>query len=344
MSSQQVHLSTNVKGYYYGTKTAIEGLAGVPTGSIAFGYTTTPADGEFGFYNGTAWTWGTGGTGVTGGNAHDHSGGDGAQIAHGSLSGLTTADDHPHYLRAFTKIAVPTVDDDEDLGYDEGDIWITPSTNRIWIAEGVADGNASWLELVMHSMASAANDFIVGSAAGQFVVKTLSETITILRTSLDSIFAPIAKGVTNGDTHNHVGGDGAALSYAEKIGMFTNSTVPASTTHYGAPYKAGLDANNVNFPVLEAETYSHLTVRKASGTAQPASGTLVITLYLNNVASALTVNFANADGAGGVTKQDTSNTVAVSAGDQIRWVVQNNATATSCTIIGIEMKATKQTT
>jgi len=44
---------------------------------------------------------------------------------------------------------------------------------------------------------TAANDFQVGNGAGAWIKKTLAETITILRTSLDLIFAPIAKGVTN---------------------------------------------------------------------------------------------------------------------------------------------------
>lgn len=61
MSTNKANLKDQVYGYFYGTKAAIEALTGVPAGSIAFGYTTTPADGEFGSYNGTSWTWGQGG-------------------------------------------------------------------------------------------------------------------------------------------------------------------------------------------------------------------------------------------------------------------------------------------
>jgi hypothetical protein len=195
---------------------------------------------------------------------------------------------------------------------------------------------------------SPSNDDIIQRKAGSWVNRTIAQLITDLTSGLttifDALYAPIAKGVTNGDSHNHVGGDGAALSYGVPYGMFTNSTIPASTTHYGAPYKAGLDTNNVNWTVMEAGTLSLLTVRKASGAAQPASGTLTVTLFLNNVATALTVTFANADGSGGVTKVDNTNSVAVVAGDAIRWNIVNNATATSPTYVGIEMKFTKSTT
>jgi hypothetical protein len=40
--------------------------------------------------------WGFRGRGVTGGDAHDHSGGDGAQVDHGALGGLSD-DDHSQY-------------------------------------------------------------------------------------------------------------------------------------------------------------------------------------------------------------------------------------------------------
>jgi len=67
--------------------------------------------------------------GVTNGDTHDHVGGDGAQIDHGGLAGLTD-DDHTQYI--------------------------------------------------LHSLATAANDFLVASGAGAYVKKTLAETLTVL--------------------------------------------------------------------------------------------------------------------------------------------------------------------
>lgn len=48
---------------YIGTKTSIEALTGVQGGAFAVGYTATPADGVLGFYDGSAWVWGSGGGG-----------------------------------------------------------------------------------------------------------------------------------------------------------------------------------------------------------------------------------------------------------------------------------------
>jgi len=48
---------------YIGTKTSIEALTGVQLGAFAVGYTATPADGVTGFYDGSAWVWGSGGGG-----------------------------------------------------------------------------------------------------------------------------------------------------------------------------------------------------------------------------------------------------------------------------------------
>jgi hypothetical protein len=76
MTSQQVNLLSNVKGYYVGAKAAIESLPGVPEGSLGYATDTN----EPGSYDGTTWTWGGGG-GVT---------------DHGALTGLSD-DDHPQY-------------------------------------------------------------------------------------------------------------------------------------------------------------------------------------------------------------------------------------------------------
>jgi hypothetical protein len=54
---------------YFGTKTAIEALTGIQSGAFAIGYTTTLADGQFGFFDGTAWRWDTGGGGGTPGGS-----------------------------------------------------------------------------------------------------------------------------------------------------------------------------------------------------------------------------------------------------------------------------------
>lgn len=86
---------------YTASKTTIAGLTGVVDGAIAY---ATDTD-ELGLYNGSSWDWikssnfAPASKGVTNGDSHDHSGGDGAQIDHGSLGGLSD-DDHPQYYNS----------------------------------------------------------------------------------------------------------------------------------------------------------------------------------------------------------------------------------------------------
>ena len=44
---------------------------------------------------------------------------------------------------------------------------------------------------------------------------------TVLKAIYDALYAPIAKGVTNGDTHDHSGGDGAQIAYSGLSGLPT---------------------------------------------------------------------------------------------------------------------------
>ena len=79
---------------------------------------------------------------------------------------------------------------------------------------------------------TATNDFLVGTQIATvwtWTKKTLAETITILRTSLDSIFAPIAKGVTNGDSHDHNGGDGGTVAHTALASIGSNTHAQIDT-------------------------------------------------------------------------------------------------------------------
>src|SRR5690349_7420389 len=162
-------------------------------------------------------------------------------------------------------------------------------------------------------------------------------------THADSDYATAAKGVTNGDTHNHVGGDGAALNYSDTLGAFLNGAiVPGSTTHSACPWKTTTNTTTNSVPWPEAGILSDLNVRISS--TQPASGTgsLVITLFVNSVATSLVVTIANGSVQG--TYSDSTHTVAISAGDLVRWDIVNNASGNSAAITAITMKITKATT
>jgi hypothetical protein len=111
--------------------------------------------------------------GVTNGDTHNHAGGDGAQIDHGGLAGLAD-DDHTQYIK--------------------------------------------------HSLATAANDFLAASGTGVFIKKTLAEVKTILGLGTAAYtasgdYAVAAKGVTNGDSHAPVGGDGAQIDHGGLAGL-----------------------------------------------------------------------------------------------------------------------------
>lgn len=81
-------------------------------------------------------------------------------------------------------------------------------------------------QYIKHSLATAVNDFLVASGVGVFIKKTLAEVKTILGLGSaayteSSTYAPAAKGVTNGDSHDHSGGDGAQIAYSSLSGTPT---------------------------------------------------------------------------------------------------------------------------
>lgn len=139
----------------------------------------------------------------------------------------------------------------------------------------------------------------------------------------------------NGSPHVHIN------SYTETLGTFLGGgTVPASTTHYTCPWKDTTNTTQNNYPWQEAGTLQNLTLR-AAGT-QPASGSLVLTLMVNGVDTALTVTVP-AGTVGAATYTDSTHTVNISAGDLLMWKLVNNATGASGTLTGVNMQLKKFT-
>ena len=71
---------------------------------------------------------------------------------------------------------------------------------------------------------TAENDVIVGDGLGTWIKKTLAQFKTILGLgtaayTASTDYAPAAKGVTNGDSHNHSGGDGAQIDHGGLAGL-----------------------------------------------------------------------------------------------------------------------------
>jgi len=86
-----------------------------------------------------------------------------------------------------------------------------------------------------------------------------------IKTALGAIFAPIAKGVTNGDSHNHLGGDGAPIPLGGIAGYGTpgNMLVDSGTAWVSTP---------ANYRYINTQFLS----TAGSGTYTPSTGTNLV--------------------------------------------------------------------
>ena len=111
----------------------------------------------------------------------------------------------------------------------------------------------------------------------------------ILWSTLKAIFAVAAKGVTNGDSHDHAGGDGAAIVEAA-ITLADNATNDASTTKHGFAAKATAPAGANLLNVLGIATGETVYTNKvlfdataAEAIGSAAAGTGVVAAHRNHV-------------------------------------------------------------
>lgn len=128
--------------------------------------------------------------------------------------------------------------------------------------------------------------------------------------------------------------------YTSILGCHANG-YSATGTFYTFPYLSTAQFAVGGFNVPEAGTMKNLYVRLSS--AQPATGSLVITVQKNLADTALTVTIA-AGTAGGTTHSDTTHTVAWNAGDILTFKVRNNATSASGQLGTFALALEKSTT
>jgi hypothetical protein len=154
-------------------------------------------------------------------------------------------------------------------------------------------------------------------------------------TTASTDYAVAAKGVTNGDSHNHVGGDGAVIYYDVPFAAHgLNATVALSSSTYAPLYYYGLTTTLYNYTIPRGGTLKNF--RWNTNSAQPGTGSLVATVRVNNVDSALTATVA----AGGAaqTATDLTHTVAVNAADALVIRITNNATSASAQVGGFSFE------
>gem|GEM_PF-3763520 len=119
----------------------------------------------------------------------------------------------PDALYKGTKAAIEAL-----TGVPEGAVAYATDTNQL----GSYDGSAwTWGQGTPPPATTAANDFQVGDGSGSWIKKTLAQTITILRTSLDSIYAAV--------THSHAWGTlTGTLSDQTDLQTALNAKVPTT--------------------------------------------------------------------------------------------------------------------
>lgn len=110
-----------------------------------------------------------------------------------------------------------------------------------------------------------------------------------------------------------------------------SGTIAASTTVFAPPFSYGLNASRLNFVLPRGGTLKNL--RWFTNTAQPATGSLVATVDVNNAASALTATVAAGGAAQSVS--DLTHSVTVNAGDAVTFKLVNNATGVSAQVGGV---------
>lgn len=200
------------------------------------------------------------------------------------------------------------------------------------VANGVDNGNS--------------HDHSMGDGA-QIAYSTLSGLPTLGSSAAKDVgigasdVAAGDRGVTGGDAHNHVGGDGGTLYYSDVLGAHgLLATIAASGTQFLCPFVTGLQAVATTLGYPEAGTLKNCYFRIAG--TQPASGSLVCTLTVNGVATAIVVTVPAGSTTG--TFSDTTHTAAISAGDRIGWTIVNNASGTSAQVGFVSVGVEKQTT
>ncbi len=137
-------------------------------------------------------------------------------------------------LNEFDKANDPTINDDSGNGYSKGSIWLNTYANKVFQCLDNTAGAAIWAQIypitdiedAIHAADSKTtphddDEFgIVDTEASNILKKlTITNLKAKLKTYFDTLYAVAAKGVTNGDSHDHSGGDGAQIDHGGLGGL-----------------------------------------------------------------------------------------------------------------------------
>lgn len=228
--------------------------------------------------------------GVTNGDSHDHSGGDGAQIAYSSLSGTPSLGTISTQDASNVSIIGGSVSGITDLAVADGGTGASTAANaRInllpsytgngnkvlslnsgatdveWTTNGA--GTVTSVDMTVPTGLAVSGNPVTSSgtlavtfASGYSIPTTTSQTnwdtaytdrlkwdggatgldaatgrtslgLGTAATTASTDYAPAAKGVTNGDSHDHSGGDGAQIAYSSLSGLPTLGTIASQAAN-----------------------------------------------------------------------------------------------------------------
>jgi len=220
--------------------------------------------------------------------------------------------------RLWTKAGAPTTSDDNTLGYIVGSLLWDTTNSKMYRATSVTTGSAAWTEVFNAGGVTDGDkgDVVVASSGTVWTVEGIQGR-------------PISNTApTTGQLMCYDGTQWKPATITDTVVLsnIMGDTIAASTTSYYSLSGINTDgAENARQSIIPfngtAKTYYLRT-----GSTQPASGSLVVTVRLNGVSTTQTFTIAAGTAAGTF---NVSSNFSVVAGDLVSVQGVNNATAPS---------------
>jgi len=133
----------------------------------------------------------------------------------------------------FVAASDPTANDDSGDGYSAGSQWYNTTGHKVFVCENATSGSAIWRQIYPLTAGDLSGP--AGATDGNIPLFD-GATGKLLKNSAYSpaSFAVAAKGVTNGDSHDHSGGDGAAIVAAATSFAATSRVLGRKSAGAGA--------------------------------------------------------------------------------------------------------------